>query len=98
MERARGLSVGYFLPEKMVTDKQLITENGKQLDRSPGFSFLPPRVGGRRSGSSSLRGSIGPIKKIRFVIAVNPKHCKMPFELKNIPLPNPESKEKEQGL
>jgi len=49
-----------------------------------GFGFLPTHVGG--SGGGSHSGSGKPIKKIRFVIAVNPKHYKIPFELKNIPL------------
>jgi hypothetical protein len=93
-ERFNRLFVGDFLPEKIVMGRQLIREDGEQLDRSMGFGFLPAHVGGRGSGSSS--GSGGPIKKIRFVIAVKPKHYKIPFELKNIPLPNPESKEEKE--
>jgi len=32
---------------------------------------------------------MGQIKKIRFVIAVNPTHREIPFVLENIPLPKP---------
>jgi len=86
------LSVGDYLPEKMVMGRQFIKADGKPFDPSMGFGFLPAHVGGSGSGS----GSVGPVKKIRFVIAVNPQHYKIPFELKNIPLPNPESTEKEE--
>jgi hypothetical protein len=95
-ERVHNLSVGDFLPEKMVMGRQLIGENGKQIDRSGGFGFLPAHVGGGGSGSSSGSRGVSPIKKIRFVIAVNPKHYKVPFELKNIPLPDPEAKEEKE--
>jgi len=92
-ERIFRLSVENYLPEKMVVGRQLIGEDGKQLGRSPGMSSLPAHIGGRGSGSHSGSRGASPIEKIRFVIAVNPKHYKIPFELKNIPLPNPESKE-----
>jgi hypothetical protein len=90
------LRVGDYLPEKIVMDRQLIAEDDKQINRSMGFGFLPAYVGGSTSGSSSGPGGISPVKKIRFVIAVKPKHCKIPFDLKNIPLPNPESKEEKE--
>jgi len=86
------LSVGDYLPEKMVMGRQLIKADGEPTDPSMGHGFLPVHVGGSGGGS----GSGGPIKKIRFVIAVNPKHCKIPFEFKKIPLPNPESKEEKE--
>jgi hypothetical protein len=86
------LSVGDYLPEKIVMDRQFVKEDGEPFDLDMGFGFLPAHVGGRGSGS----GSGGPVKKIRFVIAVNPKHCKIPLELKNIPLPNPELKDEKE--
>jgi len=92
-ERFFRLSFGDDLPEKMVVGQQLIGEDGKQLGQSMGMGSLPAHVGGSGSGSNSGSGGVSPVKKIRFVIAVNPKHYKIPFELKNIPLPNPESKE-----
>ena len=91
--RIHGLSVGDYLPQKIVVDRQLIGEDGEQINRYPGMGSLPAHVGGRGSGSHSGSRGISPVKKIRFVIAVNPKHYKIPFELKNIPLPNPESTE-----
>jgi hypothetical protein len=95
-ERFNRISFGDYLPEKMVMGRQLIGKDGKSLDRHMGHGFLPAHVGGSSSGSRSGSGGVSPIEKIRFVIAVNPKHCKIPFELKNIPLPNPESTEKEE--
>jgi hypothetical protein len=92
----RPLGAEDYLPEKIVMDRQLIAEDDKQINRSMGFGFLPAYVGGSTSGSSSGPGGISPVKKIRFVIAVKPKHCKIPFDLKNIPLPNPESKEEKE--
>lgn len=83
------LAAGDYLPEKMITGRQLIKTDGEPFDPSMGFGFLPAHVGGSGSGS----GSGGPIEKIRFVIAVNPQHYKIPFELKYIPVPNPESTE-----
>jgi hypothetical protein len=90
------LAVGEYLPEKMVMGRQLIKQDGEPLDSSMGHGFLPVNVGGSGSGSHSGSGGASYIKKIRFVIAVKPKHCKIPFELKNIPLPNPDSKEEKE--
>lgn len=92
-ERFHLLSFGNYLPEKMVMDRQLIVEDGKPLRQSMGMSSLSAHVGGRGSGSHSGSGGASPIKKIQFVIAVNPTHYIIPFELKNVPLPNPESGE-----
>lgn len=91
-EGIRPLSNGDYLPQKIVMSRQFIDEDDKQLNRPMGSGFVPTHVGGSGSGSSSG----GPVKKIRFVIAVNPKHYKIPFELKNIPLPNPELKEEKE--
>jgi hypothetical protein len=91
-----NLAVGDYLPEKMVMGRQLIKADGEPTDPSMGHGFLPVHVYGSGSGSHSGSRGINPIKKIRFVIAVNPKHYKVTFELKNIPLPNPESKEEKE--
>jgi hypothetical protein len=91
-----NLAVGDYLPEKMVMGRQLIKADGEPTNPSMGHGFLPVNVSGRGSGSRSVRGGASPIKKIRFVIAVNPKHYKIPFELKNISLPKPESKEEKE--
>ena len=88
------LSVGNYLPEKLVIGRQFINAGGKPSDPSMVFGFLPAHVGG--SGSHSGSWGTSPIEKIRFLIAINPKHCKIPFELKDIPLPNPESKEEKE--
>lgn len=90
------LSVGDYLPEKIVMGRQFIRADGEPLERSMGLGFLPAHIGGSGSGSHSGSGSASPIEKIRFVIAVNPKHYKIPFEITKIPLPNPESKEEKE--
>jgi hypothetical protein len=95
-ERFHLLSFGDYLPEKMVMGRQLIGEDGKPLHQPIGMGPLPAHVGGRGSGSHSGSGGASPIKKIRFLIAVKPKHCKIPFELKNVPLPEHELKEEER--
>lgn len=92
-----NLAVGDYLPEKMVKGRQLIKADGEPTHPSSmGHGSLPVHVGGSGSGSRSGSRDTSPIEKIRFLIAVNPKHCKIPFELKNIPLPNPESKKEEE--
>ena len=95
-ERFFRLSFEDDLPEKMVVGRQFIKEDGKQINQPMGMGSLSARVGGSGRGSHSGSGGVSPVKKIRFVIAVNPKHYKIPFELKNIPLPNPESKEEKE--
>ncbi|UCE48288.1 MAG: hypothetical protein JSW47_22145, partial [Phycisphaerales bacterium] len=78
------LSPGSDLPSRFPVNRQLLGRDGKPV-RSHRPSFLmPASVGGSGSGGGS---SLGLIKKIRFVIAVNPSHHKIPFVLEDIPLP-----------
>jgi hypothetical protein len=87
-DRMNRLSVEDFLPQRIVTGRQFIGIDGKPTDRFRGFNRLPAHVGGGGSGGGDTQ-----IEKIRFVIAVNPSHHKVPFELKKIPLPRPELQE-----
>lgn len=77
------LIAGGELPSRIVVAQELIEEDGKPrlggLHRS-----LPAPVGGGGGGS----GGGGRIEKIRYVIALNPTHHEIPFELEHIPLPN----------
>jgi hypothetical protein len=91
-----NLAVGHYLPEKMVMGRQLIKADGEPTHSSIGHGFLPVHVYGTGSGSRSGSRGVSPIEKIRFLIAVNPKHYKIPFEFKKIPLPNPESKDEQE--
>ena len=81
----RPLSIGDFLPARMVVAQQFIGEDGKPLGFPGGMGSVMPRVGGRGSHS----GGNSRVKTIRFVIVVDPKEYKIPFEVKRIPLPKP---------
>lgn len=72
------------LPDRFPVDRQLLGKDGKSFGRRSGPIFGLASVGGTGSGSGT---NIGLIEKIRFVIAVNPTHHKIPFVLKDIPLP-----------
>jgi hypothetical protein len=91
--RLNRLTLEDNLPAKIVVDRQIIGEDGKSIHRFRGFGSLPAHVGGGGSGSHSSSSGVSPIEKFRFVIAVKPSHNQIPFELKKIPLPNPELKE-----
>ena len=73
------------LPNRFPVGRQLLCQDDKLIFDSTGLS-LPSSVGGRGSGGGS---SVDLVEKIRFVIAVNPSHRKIPFELGYIPLPAP---------
>jgi hypothetical protein len=81
----RTLSVHDYLPSRILVARILIGEDGKPISHQFGIQRLPAHLleGTNGSGSDCL------IKSIRFVIAVNPKHHKIPFVLKHIPLPKP---------
>ena len=81
-----SLSPDSYLPERILVERRLIGPDGKAVNRRTGISRLPFRPSGNSSGGGS---SMGRIKKIRYVIAVNPKHYEIPFVLENIPLPKP---------
>ena len=80
------LSVGDSLPRRIVVDRQFIGQDGKPIQHIIGTRRIPASVGGRGGGSGR---DMGRVEKIRFVIAVNPAHYKIPFELEDIPLPRP---------
>jgi hypothetical protein len=82
---SRPLNLGASLPNRFVVEQQLIGAEGKPVNRPMGGMFLGGHIGGNGSGS----GSFGQIKAFRFIIAVNPSHKKIPFELEHIPLPKP---------
>lgn len=79
------LTVGQPVPGRFVCAQQLIGDDGKPMQRFLGSSWLPAHVGGSESGS----GQVGRVKAIRFLIAVNARECKIPFELQRVPLPKP---------
>jgi len=85
MPSTNRLSFESSLPKQLVMNRQLVGPDDKLIryHRSP---FLPYRIGGSSSGGST---NMGQITKIRYVIAVNPTHYKIPFVLEDIPLPKP---------
>ncbi len=74
------------LPERLVVARQLIGQDGKPRDDHFGQPpWLPMHVGGTMSGGWTDYQ----IKALRFVIAVKPAHCRIPFEFQRVPLPDP---------
>jgi len=84
---APPLSVQSYLPNKLVVTRQLLGPDDNPISHPTGIRCLPDSLSDE-SGAYSGSG-IGQIKKIRFVIAVNPTHYKIPFVFEHIPLPKP---------
>jgi len=87
--RNRGmpfLGVGDPLPKRMVFGYELLDKDGEPVQRNP---MMMGRVGGMIGGHVSGSGINAPVATIRYKILVNPAHCKVPFQVKNIPLPKP---------
>jgi hypothetical protein len=82
----RPLTLGDPLPGRLVVGRQFLGEDGRPTHHFRNVShWLPAHVaesGGGGGGSSRITA-------IRFLIAVNPTHCSVPFELQRIPLPDP---------
>jgi hypothetical protein len=81
---ASYLYVGDSLPDAIVVERQFI---GKESRPKPPIKFgrsLPGPIGG--SGGSDTGRQV---EKIDYLIAVDPNHNRIPFELEHIPLPKP---------
>ncbi len=84
-----GAPVGPLSPESHIADRLVLDlqpvgpDNRPARPRNGGYS-LPSRV-----DILLPRGSMRQMSKIRYVIAVNPTHHKIPFVLENISLPKP---------
>jgi hypothetical protein len=70
-----AVRVGDYLPGRFVVDRQIIVQTNA-MSAGSGASGC---IGGTGSGT-------GRAEKIRFTIAVNPTHQKIPFEFEKIPL------------
>ncbi len=79
------LAAGDPLPNRLVTGLEFVPENGKPIPRRQSGPVLRG-IGGPGGSPPSQTGTI---KAIRFVIAVHPTHCRIPFELQHVPLPDP---------
>lgn len=73
------------LPSRLVVARRLLGPDGKPRNYFDGAPSWVPLM--MRSG---MAGAVdGPIKTLRFVIAVNPAHRRIPFEFQHVPLPDP---------
>ncbi len=88
-KRLPHITVGDNVPKRIVIGYQLIDKNGKTIYFSD-RRRIPADVYGQCSGTD--HSNTAPIKKIRFLTAAKARHQKMPFEFKNIPIPNPSEK------
>jgi len=71
-----GVRVGDYLPGRLVVGRQCVVQRGAVGASGGGGEG---RIGGKGSG-------IGRAERIRYIIAVNPAHHTVPFELEHIPL------------
>ncbi len=79
-------SVGDSFPNRLVLAEQVVVRNNSGVSGfGGGLSSGGTDDSENRIGTSAGSG-IGRAEKIRYVIAVNPAHKKIPFELKDIPL------------
>ena len=79
-------SIEDVLPSQMVIKRHFLG-NDERIERgrrSFGPDFRRMQIGGEAGGINRAGGEV---TKIRYVIAVNPTHYKVPFEIENIPLP-----------
>jgi hypothetical protein len=81
----RKVSVQDYLPDRIVVARELIVKDGKRSQHPLGIQRLPDDIlrGINAAGRDCL------IESIRFLIAVNPRHRKIPFVLEDIPSPKP---------
>ncbi|MEN6334597.1 MAG: hypothetical protein ABFE01_10065, partial [Phycisphaerales bacterium] len=80
------LMIGQTPPARFVGARQFIGEDGKPTPHPTGSGWLPVNVAGGGSGGGS---NMGRIKAIRYIIAVDAKECRVPFELQRVTLPKP---------
>jgi hypothetical protein len=71
------------LPQRVPIGRQLLDTDGKPLRHAM------HHMTGHISGTSSGSGTEGKIDKIRFLIAVKPVEHKVPFEFKDVVIPDP---------
>jgi hypothetical protein len=82
-----SIKVSDYLPNQIITARQFLREDGTLSSAFFGSSSqLPAHIGGNGSIGG---GDAAQINKIRIVIAEDPNHNKIPFEIKNIPVPKP---------
>ena len=82
---SQPLRRGVSLPSRLVIARRLLGPDGKPREHFEGAPpWLPMTVGGGTGGNID-----GPIKTLRFVVAVDPRHRQIPFEFQHIPLPDP---------
>jgi len=78
------LYVGDSLPDGIVLERQFIGRSSQPKPPVKLFRSLPGSIGG--SGGYNIGQQI---EKIDYLIAISPKHNRIPFVLEHIPLPEP---------
>jgi hypothetical protein len=82
-----AFSILSYLPDRLVVARYLLGPNDEPIRHPLAVRGLPDPLNDRgeaAGGNQTLR-----IDKIRFLIATNLTHRKIPFVLENIPLPQP---------
>jgi len=74
-----------YLPDRLLVERRVLGPDDKLIDHPTAIRGLPRSI----TDECAVYGGkgLGRIKKVRFVIAVNLRHRKIPFVLENIPLP-----------
>jgi hypothetical protein len=80
-------SVQTHLSDRLVVARYLLGPDDKPITHPLGIRGLPGPLNDR--GEAAGGHGLDQIKKIRYVIAVNLTHRRIPFVLQNIPLPKP---------
>ncbi len=79
-----SLEVNSSLPNQLVIEQQLLNADQEPIHRQHNRQ-MPPHIGGNGSGG----GGKGPVKTIRYRIAIHPHHIEIPYTLGNIALLEP---------
>lgn len=84
-----ALIPGSDLPKRLPIRTQWLNEDGESFRTYGSTDLRVPRGGGGITGLFCT-----PVAKIRYTIAINPKHHRIPFELEDIPCPSDDSEQR----
>ncbi len=84
---ALALHAHSYLPHQLVVARYLVGPDNKPIHHPLAIRGLPDPLNDR--GEAARGNGVVQIEKIRYVIAVNLSHHKIPFVVEDIPLPKP---------